>query len=134
MSSHERLTPEIKQTIISYLEGRPEIVFAMLYGSASEGRPFRDLDVALWVDRTLVPEPIELDYMFDRADELERLLPYPVDVRVINDAPLPFRYNVSRGVKLVAHDEELYYTFLERTWDEYLDFEPVLLQYLRDLR
>ena len=61
-------------------------------------------------------------------------MPYPVDVRVINDAPLPFRYNVSRGQRIVVNDDECFYAFLERIWDEYFDFEPVLLQYLRDLR
>ena len=134
MSTGEKLTPKIKETLISHLEGRPEIIFAILYGSAAEGVPFRDLDVALWVDRALVPESAELDYAFDLADELERILPYPVDLRVINEAPLPFRYNVSRGTKLVVNDYELYYTFRERTWGEYFDFEPVMMQYLRDLR
>lgn len=134
MSTEEALVPEIKETLVAHLQGRPEICFAILYGSAAEGGPFRDLDIALWVDRRLVPESHDLDYAFDLADELERVVPYPVDVRVINDAPLPFRYNVSHGTKLVVNDDELFYTFLERTWDEYFDFEPVLLQYLRDLR
>ena len=71
--------------------------------------------------------------IFDLADELERATGYPVDVRVINDAPLPYRYNVSRGHKLVARDEESYYTFLERTRSAWWDFEPVALAYLREM-
>jgi predicted nucleotidyltransferase len=126
--------PEIKRALIAHLEGRPEIVFAVLFGSAVGDGPFHDLDVAIWVDRNLVPASEDLNYAFSLAGELEHVLPYPVDVRVINDAPLPFRYNVSRGVRLVANNDELFYSFLERTWDEYFDFEPVLLQYLKDLK
>ena len=134
MSTDESLAPEIKEALISRLQGRPEVRFAILYGSAAEGGPYRDLDVAVWVDRALVPPAAELDYAFDLAGELERDLPCPVDVRVINDAPLPFRYNVSRGVKLLVNDAACYYDFLEWTRKLYWDFEPVLLQYLRDLR
>jgi hypothetical protein len=52
------------------------------------------------VDRVSVPASLDLDYAFALADELEQVVPHPVDVRVINDAPLPFRYNVSRGIPL----------------------------------
>lgn len=134
MLSRKTSTPEIKETLIACLQGHPEISFAILYGSAADGGPFHDLDVAIWVDRGLLPASEDLNYAFGLADELERVQPYPVDVRVINDAPLPFRYNVSRGLRLIVNDAELFYAFLERTWDEYFDFEPVLLQYLRELR
>lgn len=134
MSTEKMLLSEIKQTLITHLEGRPEVVFAVLYGSAAGNGPFHDLDVAVWVDRNLVPASEDLNYAFRLADELEHVLPYPVDVRVINDAPLPFRYNVSQGLRLVIHDYETFYSFLERAWDEYFDFEPLLMQYLKDLR
>ncbi len=134
MLTEEAFLSEVKGALIASLKDRPEIEFAILYGSAVSGEPFRDLDIAIWVDRSLVPASQDFRYAFSLADELERVLPYPVDVRVINDAPLPFRYNVSRGVRLVVKNAELFYSFLEGAWDEYFDFEPVLLQYLRDLR
>ena len=134
MTADVTLTLELRETLVSRLKGRPEILFAILYGSAAEGGPFRDLDIALYVDRTLIPAAADLDHAFDLAEELERVVPYPVDVRVINDAPLPFRYNVSRGTALVVNDEERFFHFLERTWDDYLDFEPVAMQYLKELR
>lgn len=49
--------------------------------------PFNDLDIAVWVDRTMVPADSDLDFAFALADELEALVPYSVDVRVVNDAP-----------------------------------------------
>lgn len=124
----------IKENLACCLKDRPEILFALLYGSTAEGGPFKDLDVGLFVDRTYVPASADLDYIFELANELENVVPYPVDVCVINDAPLPFRYNVSQGVVLVANDRAVLAHFLERTWDEFLDFQPVAVQYLRELR
>ncbi|MFB0536095.1 MAG: nucleotidyltransferase domain-containing protein [Anaerolineae bacterium] len=128
------LSPKVKDALALCLQDRPEILFAILYGSAAEGRPFQDLDIGLFVDRASVPVSAELDYAFALADELERVAPHPVDVRVINDAPLPFRYNVSRGIPLLVHDKEVFARFLERTWDEFLDFQPVAMQYLEELQ
>ena len=132
--SNPLLSLELKRNLARFLTSRPEILFAVLYGSASEGLPFRDLDIAVFVDRALLPASADLDYGFKLADDLERLAQVPVDLCVINDAPLGFRYNVSRGKALVVNDGEAFARFLERTWDDYLDFKPVALQYLREMR
>lgn len=129
-----KLTPDIKQKLVRVLQDRPGIRFAVLYGSAAEGRPFRDLDIALFVDRASVPYETELDYAFSLADELQKAISYPVDVRVINDAPLPFRYQVSRGIALLVRDRPAFYRFLEQTWNLFLDFQPVAMQYLKELK
>jgi hypothetical protein len=128
-----RLDPDLEKTLAVHLSRRPEIRFAILYGSATEGGTFRDLDIGVSVDRSRVSAEADLDFAFALADELAKVVPFPVDVRVINDAPLPFRYNVSRGIPLAARDEEALYTFLERTWDDWLDFKSIALQYLREM-
>jgi predicted nucleotidyltransferase len=121
------------EDLIPFLVGRPEILFAVLYGSATEGGIFRDLDVGVMVDRSCVPAGVDLDYALDLAGFIEKTVRFPIDVRVINDAPLPFLFNVSRGIPLVVHDWEAWYRFRERAWDDYLDFKPVAMQYLREL-
>ncbi|GAB4533014.1 MAG: nucleotidyltransferase domain-containing protein [Anaerolineae bacterium] len=134
MSADPKLSPQVKEALVRRLHKRPEIRFAILYGSAAEGRPFRDLDIGLWLDRASVPASSDLDYAFALANELEQVTPCSVDVRVINDAPLAFRHNVSRGIPLVINNREAYFHFLERTWDEFFDFKPVAMQYLKELR
>lgn len=129
-----QLAPGFRQTLARLLETRLEIRFAILYGSAAEGGRFQDVDIALFMDRSMVPPAADLDYEFSLASELERAVPCPVDVRIINDAPLPFCYQVSRGVALLVHDRPAFYHFLERTWDMFLDFEPVAMQYLKEQR
>ncbi len=127
------LNLEINERISHTLKGRPEIRFALLYGSAAEGQPFRDLDIGIWVDRLLVPTTQDLDYAFVIATDLEKIMSRRTDVRVINDAPLPFRYNVSCGIPLIINDRQAYFSFLERTWDDFLDFRPVAMAYLKEL-
>ena len=115
------------------LEERVEILFAIAYGSAIVGGPFRDVDVAVFVDRELVPAEKDLDYEVALTNALKEPVPCPLDVRVVNDAPLPFRYSVSRGRPLAARNRRALVEFLERAWDEYLDFEPVARRYLLEL-
>jgi predicted nucleotidyltransferase len=128
------LPPSIQETLADHLAARPEVRFALLYGSAARGTRFRDLDIGVFVDRADVPAAAEFAYAFALADDLAALIPYPVDVRVINDAPLPFRYNVSRGFPLAINDRRALVTFLARTWDDFLDFRPIAMQYLKELR
>jgi uncharacterized protein len=123
---------ELKRRLVTVLEGRADICFAVLFGSAAEGRAFRDLDVGVWVDRARIAPTAEFEMEFELENALRNATGHKVDVRVINDAPLGFRYNVSRGALLWAGDEDAYHYFRERTWDEWFDFEPVAIQYLKE--
>jgi predicted nucleotidyltransferase len=127
-------SPPKPDDLTQYLSGRPEIIFAVLYGSAVESERYRDLDVGVMVDRARVPPAASLNYALGMSATLEKALQFPVDVRVLNDAPLPFRYNVSRGRPLVVCDWSAWFDFRERAWDEYLDFQPVALAYLQEMR
>ncbi|MGB9871191.1 MAG: hypothetical protein ACPLYD_05985 [Anaerolineae bacterium] len=115
------------------LAGVSGLVAAVLYGSAAEGLPFRDLDIALIVDREVCPEERDWDLENGLADRLARLVPVPVDVHVVNDAPLALRYNVTRGRPFWVSDPERYADFLEQSWDLYFDFAPVSRRYLEEM-
>jgi predicted nucleotidyltransferase len=115
------------------LDQRSEIVFAILYGSAIENEQFADLDIALFLDRTAALPEQDLAYSFTLADALETVLPYPIDIRILNEAPLPFCYNVSKGIPVVGQNSPRLWYFLERTWDDWFDFEPIAFQYIREL-
>jgi predicted nucleotidyltransferase len=99
--SQSRPKPE---DLAQHLTGCPEILFAVLYGSAVEGETFRDLDVGIMLNRAKLPANADLDYVLALGESLQRALRFPVDVRALNNAPLPFRYNVSRGIPLVVYD------------------------------
>lgn len=109
------------------------LIAAVLYGSAAEGLPFRDLDIALLVDREVWPAREDWERESQLADQLASLSPFPVDVRVVNDAPPGFCYHVTLGRPLLIRDEEAYAEFVERTWDLYFDFAPFVRQYFEEV-
>lgn len=123
----------LQEKLAGVLAGRPAIVFAVLYGSAATEDVFNDVDVAVWLDREAAPAEGDLLLGVRLERVLRAAVSHPVDVRILNDASLPFRYNVSKGVPLVVNDTEAYYTFVERAWDEYLDFKPIAMRYLKEM-
>lgn len=51
---------------------------------------------------------------------------YPVDIRILNFAPVPFRFEVVRGKRIYVRDEQTHSEFLEDTMRRYLDIQPIL--------
>lgn len=132
-SNPELPTPEaVAAALGPHFDTRPEITAVFLYGSAVDGGPSRDLDFAVYVDRSRVPSSGDVDLALALAAEFSEALARPADVVVINDAPLALRYAASRGPVVMARDAEAVARFKERTWDEYCDFGPVALGYLRE--
>ena len=123
----------VAEALRSALAGRPEIRFACLHGSFARGDPYRDIDVAIWVDAAVVPPEARVRYMLDLATGLELALGQRIDVQVLNDAPLAFRYHALAGRPLVVRDRDEFDDLRARTWDEYFDFLPFARQYLREV-
>ena len=116
----------------SELEARPEIVLALLHGSFPKGGAYRDIDVAVWLGPDRLPRDERFRYALDLSVQLHLRLGCPVDVRVLDDAPLAFRYHALQGRPLVVRDEKFLDELRARTWDDYLDFQPFARQYLRE--
>ena len=114
------------------LEARPEVALACLHGSFLVGGAYRDIDVAVWLDPSLVAREERARYALDLSVTLHLDLGQPVDVRALNDAPLGFRYHALNGRPLVVRDQEFLDELRARTWDEYFDFLPFARQYLRE--
>lgn len=130
-----RLVKEEKESIVHRLrmavEFHQEISFAYLHGSFGEGA-FRDIDVAVYLRET--PSVSVLQYELKLESELMKTLgKYSVDIRVLNEAPLSFRFQVIRqGVLLFARDEDERAEFQERTLLDYFDFLPYRNDYLKE--
>jgi predicted nucleotidyltransferase len=123
----------IVRPIVAQLAQHPEILAVVLYGSFLNRERFRDIDLALLVDERRLPPESFLDYELDRLEELSRLSKFPLDIRIVNRAPVLFRYAVTQGRVLFCREERTWVEFRERTWKEYLDFEPVARLYIQEL-
>ena len=104
------------------LEGVEGIVFAYVHGSFVELDTFRDVDVALWVEDS----GEAFNYAVDLSAKLEAEVGVPVDVRVLNDAPLPFKRHVfTRGELLVSFDDGFRLRVLDETLRRYFDLKEL---------
>ena len=133
---YELPDPERQQvlaTLQKALEGRDEILFAYAHGSFTMGLPFRDIDIGVYLTDDFLAQEDLLDYEIDMGLMLTDLVRFPVDVRVINKAPLPFQFNVTAGQLLVSRDDEFRLRYVERIRMEYYDFEPVARRLLREV-
>ncbi len=118
---------EITETLREALLKKEEILFAYLHGSFIKDGPFRDIDVAVYVNR-----PTGRFYEEELEEELSRLVGFPVDVRILNNAPVEFRFRVIEGELLFSKDEKVRCRFEEMTMAEYHDYSYYLELYRRE--
>jgi len=116
--------------IVREIRGRlarePDVDFAFLFGSVVKGhaRTGSDIDVAVHLAS---PESAagRLDRALKLEGALEEPLGRPVQVTVLNDAPLELRYNVlSHGELVHCPDDAARQGFFVETGRRYYDMEP----------
>ena len=116
MESEERR--RLLRRLRRLLEGVEGIVFAYAHGSFVELDTFRDVDIALWVEDS----EEAFNYAVDLSAKLEAEVGVPVDVHVLNDAPLPFKRHVfTKGVLLLSIDDGFRLRMLDETLRRYFD-------------
>jgi hypothetical protein len=64
-------------------------------------------------------------FALELSGRLSSLVKVPVDVRVLNFAPLTFLFHVVRGRLVLDNDEDARCTFMERVTRHYLDMKPL---------
>ena len=122
------LSEEEKAIIFTQLEellkNEKRIQFSYLFGSFIEKLPFHDIDLGIWVNGLLSKNVTNLSV--ELSAKFTRRMNYPVDIRILNFAPVPFRFQVIRGKLIYVRDEEVHSEFIEDTMRIYLDIKPIL--------
>ena len=106
------------------------LVAAYLFGSVGRGTagPGSDVDVALLYAESL-PRTLDSPALALEGD-LERLLGYPVEVVVLNTAPVDLVHRVLRDGRLLFEgSRSARIAFEVRARNEYFDLLPFLLRY-----
>lgn len=96
------------------LENRKEVLLAFVYGSFLKNMPFRDIDIAVYLDQKID----HLNYKFKLDKTFSDGIKLPVDTRVLNRAPPWFTAKViEEGKKLTERvpllTEKLYLKALD---------------------
>jgi hypothetical protein len=122
MNREER--ERIEQCLAAELAGDRSVTFAYLYGSFVESQPFHDIDVGVYL------ENVQADRVtataLDLAQRLSDRARMPVDVRILNFAPVSFLYHVLRGQLVFCRDDAVLAEVMERTVSRYLDIAPLV--------
>ena len=117
----------------SYLDLAPDgLVAAYLFGSEARGTagPHSDVDVGVLL-RASPPRTL-LDQPFALADELTGLMQRPVQLVVLNDAPIDLVQRVLRdGALLIDRDPSARIRFEASARNAYFDLKPFLGRYRR---
>ncbi len=128
MTRLHRITTEerhrIEQCLAAELASDRNVAFAYLYGSFVESQPFHDIDVGVHL-RTTSADRVTATAL-DLAQRLSDRARIPVDVRILNVAPVSFLYHVLRGQLVFFRDEAVLAEVMERTVSRYLDIAPLV--------
>lgn len=96
-----------------------------------DGNEFNDVDIAIFLDqKAAAPNPV--DFEISLSLKLEKSLNFSVDVKILNFAPLSFRYQATMGRLILEQDKSIREDFLCRTWSDYFDLKPAAKIYLRE--
>lgn len=112
------------------LEKESAVAFAYLHGSMLDSDTVHDVDVGLYLRESDAERGAAVASAL--SARLTAVAGLPVDVRVLNEAPLSFVYHVLRGRLLVCRDENLLTSKLEDIAKRYLDLAPLLHQGTKD--
>jgi len=121
----------IINTISRVLSKEEVIILAFLYGSFLEDGAFRDIDIGVFIKRE---EPLSPFFEFELEEKLSKTIPpgIPIEVRVVNKAPVTFLYHVITGKLLVCKDRECFANIVTTVARRYQDLEPVLEHYTKE--
>ncbi len=126
---------DLRQRLQAALEPHQEIAFAYLHGSfLDEALPYHDVDVAVYLDPTQVAGRDLFEYEMTLSVDLTLALHIPVDVHVLNQAPLGFQHSVlHRGEVFFIQDDERLTDFIEQVGLAYMEFSYYVREYLREV-
>ncbi|MBE9504155.1 MAG: hypothetical protein IME96_08275, partial [Proteobacteria bacterium] len=122
----EKEQKEVICNIEAFLNQEKSVLYSYIYGSFIEGKGFNDIDIAIYVDEESMSEDNLLQCQLELGVKLETLLQkYPIDCRLLNQAPLSFRFSViTEGELIFSRNENKRISFETLTRSRYFDFKP----------
>lgn len=113
----------VRRDLAAALETEADVEWAWLHGSFLAGGGFHDVDVGLHLT---AGQDAGFELALDLALRLDRATRFPVDVQVLNGAPVSFLFHVFReGHLLLSRDDTSLANRMEETVRQYLDVAPL---------
>ncbi len=127
-SEKEKIIKKISSCIFEQYE---EILTVYIFGSFISARYFSDIDIGIIAAMDL-SKPLEFE--LELENRLEKVIKFPVDVRILNQAPISFAQNVFRtGRIIIDKNPNMRADFEGRILKQYFDFSPFQKRYLQEV-
>jgi len=122
----------IVEAIASYLLRQYDKIIAVyIFGSFISGRSFSDIDIGIILAKDLSHS---FDFELNLENRLEEIVKYPIDVRILDQAPISFSQNVFRTGRIIIDKEpNIRADFEGRILKQYFDFSPFQKRYLQEV-
>jgi len=132
-----RLSAKEKEVLIekirAILRAKGYILFAYIFGSFISEDGFKDIDIGVFVSGVESESSLKMELKLE--SEIEEAIRIPVDIRVINNAPPSFVYNVFKaGIVIVDKNKSLRSDFEGMVYKKYFDFQHLRNEYLREIK
>lgn len=117
--------PAELQALSDYLGRLPDVLAALVFGSAAAGRlrPDSDLDIAVLFPAQAVPDALAAVELRER---LTQFASRDVDLVVLNQAPPILAFQAIKNGRIIAcHDQHAYQCYVMRLISEYADFKRI---------
>ena len=120
------------ERIAAILKTKEYILFAYIFGSFASEDSFKDIDVGIFISGKKLESPLKLE--LDMEGELEDTTHIPVDVRIINNTPLSFIYNILKNrIVIVDNNKSMRADFEGLVYKKYFDFQYLRREYLKEI-
>ena len=124
--------PDLDRLVADAFVSIPGVVAVYVFGSVARAQERPDSDVDVAVLFTTAPPATFDSQPYDIEAELERRLRRPVEIVVLNRAPVDLRIRVQRdGRVVVDRDRAARIAYEVRTRNEAWDLAPILRRYRR---
>lgn len=127
---------EVPKTLTDYLQRRPEIIAAYLFGSVAAGKAhkFSDVDVALLLADT-VDAKQAWDIRLEAMGEAETAFGRRADVIIISEVGLVFAFQILKSSKVIFERDKAFRCRYEmRVRSAYYDYLPYLQHQQNEFR
>ena len=122
----------LAEKISDILKAKEYILFAYIFGSFVSEDGFKDIDIGVFISGAESKSSLKLELKLE--GEIEDAVHMPVDIRILNNAPSSFTYNILKcGTVIVDKNKSLRSDFEGLVYKKYFDFQHLRNEYLREI-
>jgi len=124
---------ELIKKIENFIKRHKGITFAYIFGSFIEDETFNDVDIAIYVDKKIIPAE-KIFYEIELSNQLEEIIKIPVDVIRLNLASDPILYRATKGILIKNNDDNIRTNFITIHWKKYWDFKDKIQEHMAEMK